>query len=216
MTAHSFRCLALVAALAAAAGCSTTSTAYKPTQPVSSELRLAYSDGVEVWSGNKQIATGHRYDGLEAAVACVPEAKSHAEAAHRAGVSANVLSGLSIGLAAAGLGGLGGFAFEDRNTTIAFLSTGVALEVLAIVTGAQSLSQKARAHGNAIDAVNYYNDAVGYTGGCSGKPVAVQQALMPAAPAVAPAPIDPGAPVAPAEPAAQAGEAPAPADSVEQ
>ena len=45
--------------------------------------------------------------------------------------------------------------------------SGVVIEALAIVLGGQSLSQKAKANGHALDAVNLYNDAVGYDGrGC--------------------------------------------------
>ncbi|MGI5862463.1 MAG: hypothetical protein ACOX6T_10465 [Myxococcales bacterium] len=169
-------------ALIAAAGCAAPATIYRPARAAPTELTVRYDDGFEVWAADAPVARGLRYEGLEQAVRCVPEAKRHAEAASRSGSAASVLSGFSIGLAVGGLAGLGGFAFEDDRVTAAFLVSGVVLEALAIVTGAQSLSQKAKANGHALDAVNYYNDAVGYSGAGCGPVVAAPMLSAPTSP----------------------------------
>ncbi|HCF60574.1 MAG TPA: hypothetical protein DFS52_21570 [Myxococcales bacterium] len=154
-------------ALLVGAGCAAPATTYRPVHAAPTELTVRYGDEFEVWAADAPVARGLRYQGLDEVVRCVPEAKRHAEAASRSGSAAGVLSGFSIGLAVGGLAGLSGFAFEDDRVTAAFLVSGVVIEALAIVLGGQSLSQKAKANGHALDAVNLYNDAVGYDGrGC--------------------------------------------------
>ena len=150
----------------AATSCTAATTAVRPQQAAPGELTLRYDGSFELWSGAGKIAKGPRYAGLTDFVNCVPDARRHAEAAEASGRRSRVLAGFSIGLATGGLGGLAGLAFRDKNdgAMAAFLAGGLALEVVAIALGATSISARRDAHGNALDAVNFYNDAVGYSG----------------------------------------------------
>ncbi len=124
--------------------------------------------------GRADAAESPGYRGLPDYVACVPKAHEHAEQAASWGTTSTALSWLTVGLAATGVGGLAGLAYrdEDRGTMAALLLGGLLVETAAIVVGATSIGARARAHGNAFDAVNYYNDAVGFSGGNCASPTA--------------------------------------------
>jgi hypothetical protein len=117
-------------------------------------------------NGNRIIAEGYGYDGLEEFVKCVPEASSHARDASSSGSTAGVLSTLGIVLGVSSLGSLGGLYFYEKDpaTMAAILGSGIAVAVTSVVLGAISRKSKEAAHGHALDAVNYYNDAVGSYG----------------------------------------------------
>ena len=164
------RSLSLFAATALLASCSAT-TRYRPTRAPPGELALAYDDEVQVWNGSRQVAQGPRYEGLSDFMRCVPDARRHAEVAQSAGGRASILAPLSVGFAVVGLGGFAGLAYrnKDNGAMGALLLGGVALEIAAVVMAGSSFSAKAQAQGHALDAVNYYNDAVGSRGGtCPG------------------------------------------------
>jgi hypothetical protein len=162
----------VLALLALSAGaCASARTTYAPVRVAPAELTLRYDDGFEIWSAKGKLTSGPRYQGLTDFVRCVPDAERHARDAESAGASASLLSGFSIGFAVAGLGGLGGLAYLHKDDTMmeAFLISGLVLEVAAIALGASSLAARSHAHGNALDAVNFYNDAVGFErSGCPG------------------------------------------------
>jgi hypothetical protein len=161
----------LFVALLLCTGCS-AATAYKPARTAAGELTLSYDDGFRVTTPSRPVADGPRYSGLADFVGCVPKAREHAEGAQSWGRTSTVLSGLTIGFAAVGMGGLAGLAFTDEKpgTAAAFLVGGLLVETAAIVLGATSIGARSRAHGNAFDAVNYYNDALGFSGGSCGAP----------------------------------------------
>ena len=50
---------------------------------------------------------------------------------------------------------------EDSGAQIALVTTGLALEVLGLVSAGIGYGARKKADGNALDAVNFYNDAVG-------------------------------------------------------
>jgi len=157
---------ALAALALFSTGCTTARSAYAPSRAAPGELTLHYDSGFEVRSSKGEVAHGPGYLGLADFVRCVPDAERHARSAEAAGAGAFVLSGFSIGFAIGGLGGLSGIYFNKRDDTAmaALLAGGLAMEVGAIVLGALSLTAKTQAHGNALDALNYYNDAKGYSG----------------------------------------------------
>ena len=157
----------ILALLAALAGCSSASSTYRPARVLTSELNVRYDDAFLVFAGDKPLAEGPGFAGLTDYVHCVPDARRHAESAESWGSAAGVFKGFTYGLSAAGLGGLAGLGFKDKNDTVmaGLLITGLALEVGAIVLGAASLGAKAQASGHALDAVNFYNDAAGSLGG---------------------------------------------------
>lgn len=160
-------CAALAASLL---GCATAHTSYRPTRGAATELTLTYDSGLKVSNQGRLLAQSPRYEGLADFVRCVPTAQRHARTAEEAGLRATLLSAFSIGFAVVGLGGLYGFHYKDQpgDTMGALLAGGVAFEVLAVVLGASSISAKSTALGNALDAVNFYNDAVGFDGpGCT-------------------------------------------------
>lgn len=164
---------AVIALSGALLGCTSATTSYTPSVIARGELLLRYDDGVELFAAGQPVASGPRYHGLPAFVRCVPDAHRHAKAAQAAGTQALAFSVTGGGLAIAGLGGLAGLAYKDRNDTVmaAFFLTGIGVEVLAVVFAAFARDAKLSAMGHAVDAVNYYNDAVGSVGGsCSDPP----------------------------------------------
>lgn len=156
--------LGLVAPLAL--GCGHGTTRYEPQLVARGELTLRYDDGFELWSANRPVARGTRYEGLPEFVACVPPARAHANAATSAGTQGAAFTGLGIGFGTLTLGGLGGLAFQDKPKIMAAFIGGAAISAtLGIVFGALARSSKNDANGHAVDAMNYYNDAVGSQGG---------------------------------------------------
>lgn len=165
---RSKRCAAalLLASLgASSAGCS-GATVYQPRLLARGELALQYADGFELYAGGKLVTRGHSYRGLDRFVACVPEAKHHAEEAQSEGSAATAFSVLGGVLAGVGLASLGGLYFYERDDAAMWgiLGAGLGVEALAVTFAAVSRGAKRRAHGNAIDAMNYYNDRVGSLG----------------------------------------------------
>jgi hypothetical protein len=149
-----------------AVGCSATNR-YTPELVAPAELVVQYDDGLEIYAGADQVAAAPTYDGLAHFVHCVPDARRLAEDAEDAGSAGLGLSVTSVSLAVLGLGGLAGLAYEgkDEGAMVGLLLGGVVLEVIAVTTGAISLSRRYEANGSALDAVNVYNDAVGSAGG---------------------------------------------------
>jgi hypothetical protein len=125
------------------------------------ELRLRYSDGLEVWSGPERISTGYGHEALEEAVACVPRAREHARAARSDGATASTLSVTGIVVGVTGASGLAGLAVRDRPALMAtFFGTGLLLGATGVVLAATSRGYKNSANGHAVDALAHYNDAM--------------------------------------------------------
>jgi hypothetical protein len=151
---------------AALLGCGSGRTTYFPHVVARGELTLRYDDGFQVYGGNRVVAESYSYEGLTDYVRCVPEAAAHARRAESRGQSAVTLSTLGIVFGLTGMGGLGGLYFQDKDPAIMWgmLGTGVLVAATGVVLGGLSRGAKEDAHGNALDAVNYYNDAVGSLG----------------------------------------------------
>ncbi|WP_437753964.1 hypothetical protein [Sorangium sp. So ce1389] len=147
-------------------GCTHGHTRYSPRVVARGELTASYDDGFSLWAGGQKVAESYHYEGLERFVRCVPEAREHARQASQSGRSATTLSTLGVVLGVGSLGGLSGLYFHDKNEVAmgAILGTGVAVAATAVVLGALSRPAKERAHGHALDAMNYYNDSVGSLG----------------------------------------------------
>ncbi|XXT17508.1 hypothetical protein WME94_45495 [Sorangium sp. So ce429] len=160
--------LALLACVLGCAhlGCTHGHTRYTPRVVARGELTASYDDGFTLWAGGQQVAESYHYDGLERFVRCVPEAREHARQASQSGRSATTLSTLGVVLGVGSLGGLSGLYFHDKDEAAmgAILGMGVAVAATAVVLGALSRPAKERVHGHALDAMNYYNDAVGSLG----------------------------------------------------
>jgi hypothetical protein len=160
-------CFALSTVLLA--GCGSGLTVVQPRVLGPNELYLRYDNEFQVHDAEGEVATGVRYEGLTDYVHCVPDAARHAEAAQSAGNAAVGLTIAGIGLGVGGLAGLGGLAYQDKPEIMwGFLLGGLGAEVVGLVLSAVGRTMKVDANGHAVDAVNYYNDAVGSRGGRCG------------------------------------------------
>lgn len=163
-----------VIALGWLSGCGSGMTQYTPQLRARGELTPHYDNGFSMTAEGKEIASGNTWGGLTDYVECVPRAKKHAERAEAAGAAATVLSIMGGGIGIASFGGLAGVAVYDKDPNLggAILGIGVAAAVTGVVLAAIGRHEKNVANGNAIDAMNYYNDAVGSYGGTCKKPAA--------------------------------------------
>lgn len=150
----------LCGTLAFSTGCATTQ--YAPQLVARGEITLGYDGGFVMRAEGKTIASGLSYRGLPGYVACVPEAHRHAKSAQSHGGAAIALSVLGVTLSLASLGGLVGLADTDHQW--AWLGGGLASGVVGLTLSSISWREKNQANGHALDAVNYYNDAVGSLG----------------------------------------------------
>jgi hypothetical protein len=197
--------LGLALSLALGTGCSAAYTTYTPRYVARGELTLRYDDGVEIWAGKKMLADAPAFGGLTHYVRCVKDAREHAEAAESDGSAAigTGVAGSAIGISALGaLAGIGFLVNEDTEDDIngyAILGSGVVVGLLGMTLALISRGLKNSANGHAVDALNYYNDSVGYYGGtCDSKPPPARVIVVPAAiPKAVPPPAEPP----PAEPA---------------
>lgn len=172
------------------------------------ELALQYDNEFQIVSPKGMVAHGVRYSGLTAYVNCVPKAREHALEAEISGNTAVGLTIAGVGLGIGGLAGLGGLAYQDKPDVMAtFLLAGLGAEVVGLVLTAVGRSTKVDANGHAVDAVNYYNDAVGSRGGRCGRrgmeipnPPAPPAAEPPQRGPIAPVPVDQIPPPPPVKP----------------
>ena len=214
---------AFFTALVSAPGCAPAMTGYDPVHVGPAELTLRYEKGVQVHSGRQHLTSGPVYRGLAEHVRCVPQAYEHARYAEKHGRARRGLAWSGGAMGVASLGGLSGFAFleEEPKTAFALLGAGLGVAVLGIVLAGASRSAGNQAHGNAIDAVNYYNDAVGSVGGSCVDVADVAEATSGAPPiALLPAP-QRGPDVAPVEgptppPAELVGESPSSTSEIDR
>lgn len=150
-----------------------------------------------MYAGDRPLTHGPRWAGLEAYVRCVPRAARAAAGAASAGTTAVVLSALGASLGVASLGGFAGFAVDEGKHLGAFLGVGVGVAVLGAVLAGLSRTSKNRANGQAIDAMNLYNDSVGSLGAtCDDLTYPAPAGPLPPAPTAPPAPTEAPAPSA--------------------
>ena len=117
-----------------------------------------------MYASNRLVAESLKWDGLNDYVRCVPEAALHARKASNDGQAAIVLTALGVSFGVASLGGFAGFAVDNGKYLGAFLGTGVGVAVVGTIIAGLSRLFKNRANGQAVDAMNYYNDSVGSLG----------------------------------------------------
>lgn len=154
--------MALLASLPACSGM----THYTPRAVARGELTLRYDNEFQLYAGGQRVATGYTYGDLPDFVRCVPSALRHAEAARSDGAAGVTLTTLGITLGVGGMGGLAGLAFYDSNPDMMFalLGGGIITSIAGVVLSGVSRTYKNNANGHAVDAMNYYNDAVGSYG----------------------------------------------------
>lgn len=182
------RCTAALLAVSLSMGCATTQ--YQPQLVARGELTLRYDGGFVMQAQGKPVAEGLSYRGLDRFVSCVPEAHKHARSAQNHGGAAIALSVLGVTFSLASLGSLAGL--SDSNHMWAWLGGGLGAGAVGLTLSALSWREKNQANGHALDAMNYYNDAVGSLG------ASCQDLRYP--PAAGPAPLDAAPQEAPAAP----------------
>lgn len=147
-------------------GCGSGLTVVQPSVVAPHELTLRYDNEFQIYSPEGEVATGYRYDGLADYVHCVPEALKQAEGAQSAGNAAVGLTISGIGLGVGGLAGLAGLNYSNKPEVMwGFLLGGLGAEVVGLILTSVGRRMKVEANGRAVDAVNFYNDAVGSRGG---------------------------------------------------
>jgi len=159
---------AALALAGATLGCNGQSL-YPPRVVARHELVLRYDNRFELWGEGRPVATAYRFEGLTDYVGCVPAARAHAQDAEADGRAVGPLMVSGGVLAGVGLGGLGGLAFLNKNNAAmgAVFGVGIGVELTALVLVLVGRGNELSASGHAVDAMNYYNDAVGRTGqGC--------------------------------------------------
>ncbi|MRG96135.1 hypothetical protein [Polyangium spumosum] len=181
------------------AGCGSGFSAVEPRVLAPHELTLRYDNEFQVHSPQGVVATGVRYRGLVEYVGCVPDAERHALAAESAGDTAVGLTVAGLTLGVGGAAGLAGLAFQDNPELMwGLMLGGLGAEVLGLVLTGVGRATRIDAHGHAVDAMNYYNDAVGSLGGRCGPRGAemprTQYVDAPAPPTgpIYPVPVQPG------------------------
>jgi hypothetical protein len=163
--------LTVIALLASASAC-TTIAPRLPKHAAPHELVLVDQGRLEIWEADQAIAVGPKYKGLEEYAQCVEPAVQHARKARRAGRAREALAWTGGSLGVASLGGLSGLFYleHDPQRAAALVGGGLATAALALTLSGISRQQGHKANGNAIDAMNYYNDRVGFAGGhCEGR-----------------------------------------------
>jgi hypothetical protein len=127
------------------------------------EITLGYQGlHFEARAAGRELARGLRWRGLSDYVACVPAAKEHADEAEASGklalgfsISGGILGGLAVG-------GIVGVA--DEANRWAWLGSGLGAAALGAIFAGVGRLYRNRANGHAVDAINFYNDAVGSLG----------------------------------------------------
>jgi len=142
------------------AGCADTH--YTPLVVARGELILSNHDGLQLHAGGHRVARAMSWRGLDRFVRCVPRAHENAAAAERDGSASVALAWLGGSFGVLALGGLVGVADQDHLWE--WLAGGVASGVLGLAFAASSRMLRNRANGHAVDAMNFYNDAVGSLG----------------------------------------------------
>jgi hypothetical protein len=147
-------------------GCSIKPTTVVPRYAASDELVLTYDGRYTLSAHGQVVARGYDYGGLTDYVRCVPEAEQHAREAESNGSIAVPLQTAGIVTSVAGVGGLSGLAFinKDGNTAAGLILGGLAVQAVGLLLVGLGAQAKVSANGHAVDAMSYYNDAVGSHG----------------------------------------------------
>jgi len=142
------------------AGCATSR--YQAAVVARGELTLRYDDGFEMWAAGQRVSHGLSWRGLEHHVRCVPQAQKHASSAASSGGAAVAFSTLGVIFGAGGLMAIGGLVDEPNRWQ--WIGAAAGSSVLGLIFALTSRALRNSANGHALDAMNYYNDAVGSLG----------------------------------------------------
>jgi len=126
------------------------------------ELVLGQDGGLRLVADSRTIAREPGWRGLEERVGCEPRAADHARRARRHGRAARALAIAGGVLGVASLAAFAGIPFvrKDPSTAGAIIGSSLGAGVLGLSLALGSRHQRILANGNAVDAMNYYNDAL--------------------------------------------------------
>lgn len=149
-------------AAAAVLGSACASTNYEPYHLHPDELVLSQEGSLTLRNRGDVIAQEPQWSGLVEHVDCVPEAGRHARRARRHGRTATALAVIGGALGVASLVGVAGIPFvkRDPDKAGALIGAGLGVGVLGIGLAGGARHHRTLANGNAVDAMNYYNDDV--------------------------------------------------------
>lgn len=155
-----------IAVLALVCGCA--ETFYPAMHVAPDELVLGQDGGLRLVSGEQTIAREPTWAGIEERIDCDARAREHARAARRHGRRARALAIAGGILGVASLAAFAGIPFIRRepSTAGAIIGSSLGAGVLGVSLSLGSRQQRILANGNAVDAMNYYNDAVLSDGRC--------------------------------------------------
>jgi hypothetical protein len=137
-------------------------TQYVPHVVARGEIVLSAGANLQMSAASRPIASGLGWKGLEQFVRCVPASRTFAHRARRDGLASRTMTVVASTLAVASVGSLAGLADEQHE--VIWLGAGVGTAGLAVLAGGLSRMLRNRANGQAVDAMNIYNDSVGSLG----------------------------------------------------
>ena len=158
------RLLALVMATTVSSGCA--KSYYVPYGLEAGELYVTQDGGLKIADANGTVALEPGYAELVARVGCDADADEHARQARRHG---RVTRGLGVTGAAMGIGSLAAFAgipfiHDEPKKAAAIIGTSLGIGLVGLGLALGSRRHRVQANGHAVDAVNYYNDALTRSG----------------------------------------------------
>jgi hypothetical protein len=162
------RSAALAGALSMMIGCGSYQSVYVRQSAAPGELVWRYDDRLQVTRNGQVVAEASGWDGLSAAVACVPRARDWASAAtsrHRKGTALFWTGLISM------FAGVAVFEEEVARTDGHVTTAIVAGSLGAIIAGGIATLTggyfRASANVRGIDAVNLYNDGIASSAACA-------------------------------------------------
>jgi len=150
----------LVCLAVSAVGCGHTQ--YVPHVVARGEIVLSAGANIQMSAAGRPIASGLGWKGLEQFVRCVPASRMYAHRARRDGLASRAMTVVASTLAVASIGTLAGFADEQHE--LIWIGAGIGTAGVAVLAGGLSRLLRNRANGQAVDAMNIYNDSVGSLG----------------------------------------------------
>lgn len=160
------RAMALCAAVSPAIGCASSQSTYVRQSAAPGELVWRYDDRLQVTRDGQLVAEAGRWDGLAAAVACVPRARDWASSAtsrHYSG-TAMLWAGLISMFAGVGFAEVE-IARTDGHPNDAVVLGSLTAAIAGSIVALTGLHRRDTAIVRGIDAVNLFNDSIA-SGAC--------------------------------------------------
>lgn len=143
-----------------ASGCAKSQ--YVPYGLDPGELYVSQSGALRIADANGTVALEPGYAELVARVGCDPNADEHAREARRHGRATKALGYTGAGMGIASLAAFAGIPFihDEPKKAGAIIGTSIGIGLVGLALALGSRRHRVKANGHAVDAVNYYNDAL--------------------------------------------------------